>query len=121
MVLLSHDTGHGKTEFAFRHHPLKPFLHALLAMLLVFTAGRYVFADDDHERALDLREHGQILPLARLLDRLTESHPGRILKVELEEKGHSIVYEIELLGENGSVREIIIDAKNGKILLIEDD
>ncbi len=100
---------------------MKPPSCVLLIALLVCTASTNTLADDDHERALDLRQHGQILPLSRILDRLADSYPGKVLKVELEEEDRSIVYEIDLLGEDGSVREIIIDAESGSLLSVEDD
>ncbi len=100
---------------------LKLFQGGFLAILLIFAISGNVLADDDHDRALDLRHQGAILPLARVLDQATAQYPGKILKVELEEEGGNIVYEIELLGGDGAVREMIIDAKSGQLLSVEDD
>ena len=114
----SRDTDGGTIE---PERILKRLPHALLAAAIIVATSGYALADDDHERALDLRRRGEILPLARILDQATARYPGKVLKVELEEESGSIVYEIELLGKDGAVREMIIDAKNGKLLSVEDD
>jgi uncharacterized membrane protein YkoI len=44
-----------------------------------------------------------------------------VLKVEIEEKDGRIIYEIELLGRDGIVREMMMDAKTGHLLSVEGD
>ncbi len=90
-------------------------------MLAGLTASGMARAEEDHERAMDLRQRGEILSLASILNRATAEYPGRVLKAEIEEKGGRIVYEIELLGRDSIVREMMIDAKTGRLLSIEGD
>ena len=72
--------------------------------------------DGDHEEARRLHQAGDILSLQVILERLRPTHPGKILEVELEKKHGRIIYEIELLAEDGRVHEIEVDAKNGEVL-----
>jgi len=82
-------------------------------MIIVASLGH---ADDDHERALELRQRGEVLPLAQVIGQLQRQQPGRVLEVELERKHGVWVYEIELLAEDGAVWEFKLDAANGELL-----
>jgi len=73
-------------------------------------------ADDDHERARQLKELGQILPLQQILKSAQAEHPGRVIEVELDDDDGRYVYEIELLDEHGEVWELYFDATNGKLI-----
>ncbi|GAB6043347.1 PepSY domain-containing protein [Endothiovibrio diazotrophicus] len=75
-----------------------------------------VSADDDHDEAWRLREAGEILPLEQLLRQVRERYPGRVIGVELEHERGRPVYEIELLEEQGRVRELLFDARDGHYL-----
>lgn len=86
----------------------------LVAFLLI--QGTAVQADSDHDDARRLRDSGDILSLELILEKLRESHPGKILEVELETESGHLVYEIEMLSDDGIVRELIIDAKTGELL-----
>ena len=94
-------------------------LRLLLVLLLALPTS--ALAEDDHDRALLLRHKGEIMPLAEILQRLAGKYPGQALEVELEERKPHPVYEIELLGEDGVVREITIDAVNGNIIAAKED
>jgi len=88
-------------------------------------------ADDDYIEARRLQVSGEILPLEAILKniRLTfpdkifsgKIFPGKILEVELEKENGKIVYEVEILGEDGVVREIYINAKTGKLISVKED
>jgi uncharacterized membrane protein YkoI len=47
--------------------------------------------------------------------------PGKILEVELEEKGDMVVYEVEFLSEHGVVMEMLIDARTGRLISVKED
>lgn len=79
------------------------------------------FADDDHIEAKRLLETGQILPLEDLLKNLRQTLPGKVLEIELEREDHQIVYEVELLGEDGVIKEVYINARTGKVISIKED
>jgi uncharacterized membrane protein YkoI len=93
----------------------------LLACLvcLVCAAHPAVAGDDDHERARDAVRRGEILSLDELLRRV-ELRPGeQLLEVEVERDDGLWIYELELIGADGRVRELEVDARDGRIL--EDD
>ncbi|WP_297527320.1 PepSY domain-containing protein [Thiohalobacter sp.] len=68
---------------------------------------------DDHEAVRGLREAGAILPLAEILERLSLPPGSRVLEAELEREDGRLVYEIEVLGSDGRVREWQLDAASG--------
>ncbi len=80
-----------------------------------------VLADDDHIEARRLSDSGEILPLEVLLKNVRQAHPGKLLEVELDKKDDRIVYEVEILGKDGVVREIYIDARTGNLLFARED
>jgi len=81
--------------------------------LLVTSAA---FADSDYDRAQQLREAGEILPLETILEKLHSSHPGKVLEVELENEHGQVIYEIEILDDTGKVQKIKVNAKTGEQL-----
>jgi uncharacterized membrane protein YkoI len=89
------------------------------ATLLAVTLG--VSAEDDHDRARRLRDAGDILPLETLIERARAERPGRILELELKEKKERILYEVELVDEQGIVWELHFDARSGELLKSEQD
>ena len=105
----------------------KAFLAGALCAAVLGVAS--VVADDDekgrHEREHDeiraALQRGEVLPLARILAIAQQQVPGDVIEVELESKRGALVYEIKVLTQSGRVREIKIDARNGKVLKIEDD
>lgn len=94
-------------------------LRFLLVLLLSLPA--VALAEGDHDRALLLRHKGEILPLTEILQRVTGQYPGQALEVELKERKPHPVYEIELLGNDGVVREITVDAVDGHVITVETD
>lgn len=78
--------------------------------------------DLNQDEALDLRQRGIILPLEQFVERALGYYPGaRLLEAELEEKHSRYVYEFELLTQQGVVRELKFDAKDGQLLKDEED
>lgn len=91
----------------------------LLILLAALTAAAPLRADDDHDRARAAVERGDVLSLDALLDRVPLREGERLLDAELERDDGRWVYEIELIGADGRVREIELDARDGR--RIEDD
>jgi len=78
--------------------------------------------DRDQDRALRLRREGAILPLETLVGKIMERYPAaRLLEVELDEEHGRYVYEVEVLTVQGVVRELELDAGDGRILKDEED
>ena len=91
----------------------------LFSLLLGFMASTIpAWAKDDSSRARALLEKGEILSLTEILKKVSQKVPGKILEVALEEKQGQIVYEIEFLGEDGVVMEMLIDAKTARIISV---
>lgn len=42
--------------------------------------------------------------------------PGEVKETELEREGGSSVYEVEVVGNDGKLREVTVDAGNGRVL-----
>jgi len=99
----------------------KRFLTPIIIGLLISSPISLVQADDDHIEAKRLRDAGEILPLEEILKHARQSHPGKVLEVEIEDEGSRMVYEVEILGDDSIVREILIDARSGKLISVTKD
>lgn len=86
---------------------------------LWLASGSALSADSDQEQARRLQQAGKILPLGKILERARTVHPGRIIEVELEQKGGRYIYEIESVDREGHVREMQFDARSGALLTSE--
>ncbi len=42
--------------------------------------------------------------------------PGEVKETELEREGGSAVYEVEVAGKDGKLREVTVDASSGRVL-----
>lgn len=96
-------------------------LPAILTAMLIFSPVHILQADDDHIEAKRLLNSGEIMSLDDILEIIRQTYPGKLLEVELEKENRKIVYEIEILGADGIVKEIYIDAKTGKFISIKAD
>ncbi|WP_417662179.1 PepSY domain-containing protein [Pseudomonas sp.] len=99
---------------------LKTFL---LAGLLALTLSQTAYSRDlDQDEALRLRREGVIQPLEQLMRPAMQRYPNAtLLEAELEKEDDVLVYEIELLTQQGQVRELELDARDGRILKDEED
>lgn len=92
---------------------LLPYMMGLTIVLSpVALAGR----DLDQNEARRLMLSGQIRPLSELMLLHPERLNGHLLDVELEEEDGRLVYEIEVLGKDGVVREFYLDASSGAVI-----
>ena len=94
---------------------------AALAATQSVTAGNEDKSQSEHDAVRDALRRGDVLPLAKVLAIAAQHVPGDVVKVELEQEEHVLIYEIKVLTQNGRVREIEIDARTGAVLKIEDD
>lgn len=95
----------------------------LLCFAFALLAISPVAADSevDQDEARLLRNAGDILPLETILQQARSAHPGKVIEVELERKHGRLIYEMEILDEQGVVWEMKFDAGNGDILEEERD
>ncbi len=96
-------------------------MRAMLLSFMMLSPLQVAMADDDYIEAKRLLDSGEILSLEVILKNVRQILPGKVLEVELEKEDEQIVYEIEILGGNGVIKEIYIDAKTGKLLLTKED
>jgi uncharacterized membrane protein YkoI len=61
-------------------------------------------------------DQGDILSLEQILKNVRQHRVGRVLETELEEKRGELVYEVEILDNNGEVWEMKLDARSGILL-----
>ena len=77
------------------------------------------FNQDDAREAL---KKGKVMPLTAILDIAARREPGTVIAVELEtQRNGRLIYEIDVITEDGRRRELKIDARKGDILSVEDD
>ena len=93
----------------------------LLVALMILSPIHVAKADDDYIEARRLLDSGEILPLEVILKNVRQIFPGKVLEIELEKEDKQIVYEIEILGDDGVIKEIYINAKTGKLLFTKED
>lgn len=94
----------------------------LLLLAGSIAAGQGVARDLDQDEALRLRRDGVIMPFEQLMQRLGQHYPGStLLEAELEEDDGVLVYEVEILTREGVVRELDLDARDGRVLKDEED
>ncbi|MEC3861799.1 PepSY domain-containing protein [Mesobacterium sp. TK19101] len=90
------------------------------AVLFLVCLAAPAWADgDDHDRARDALEAGEILPLTAILQAAEDTRPGRVISVELDQKRGRWRYELELISPEGRLYEVKIDAATGQVLEIE--
>ncbi|MGV3482298.1 MAG: PepSY domain-containing protein [Sphingobium sp.] len=72
--------------------------------------------DDD-----DAAEHravlnGDVLPMARILTLATGYQAGHVIEIDLDSKRSGLTYDVNVLTADGRLRELVIDARNGKLI-----
>ena len=86
------------------------------ALTLVLLACHAQARDLGPDEALRLRNKGIIQPLETVMQSVLGRYPGAVLlETELEREDDLLVYEVELLTVDGTVRELELDARNGHI------
>jgi uncharacterized membrane protein YkoI len=70
----------------------------------------------EHDAVRAIKQRGDILSLDRILQEASGQHPGRVLESELEQEDGRYVYEVELVDDQGRVREMKFDASTGDVL-----
>ncbi|MES2473152.1 MAG: PepSY domain-containing protein [Pseudomonadota bacterium] len=76
------------------------------------------FDQDDAREAL---KKGKVMPLTAILDIAAKRQPGGVIAVDLETHKGRLIYEIDVITDDGRRRELRLDARSGEILAVEDD
>lgn len=94
----------------------------LFGLALAVLAGVTQAHDLSQDQALRLSKEGVIRPFEEILPAALSRYPGsRLLEAELEKEHGNYVYEVELLTADGVVRELELDARDGRILKDKED
>ncbi len=91
-------------------------IYRSLLLVLCFLLALPVMAEDDHNKARQAVESGQILPLQKILQKISKDHPAQVIEVELERKSGGWIYEIKQLSADGSLSKLEVDARTGVVL-----
>ena len=86
---------------------------AALAVPSAWASGK-----EDHDRARQAVQAGQVLPLPVVLERLQREVPGQVLEVELEQERERWIYEIKLLTPAGQLTKVKLDARTAEVLRV---
>ena len=98
-------------------HPIGRILVAMLAAGALGIGSESWADDDDHAKAPP-----NLAALDDVLTAVQSSHPGRILKIELESEDDgpaAWVYEVKLLTRAGHVLEVKLDAVSLEVVGVE--
>ena len=79
------------------------------------VVGPEVAFADGHRRARDAVGRGEIQPLEQVLAGVRSAYPGRVMDVDLRQRGNSWTYHIKLLTPDNAVMNINVDAQTGRI------
>jgi len=72
--------------------------------------------DDLSSKVVEWVKEGKVLSFDSIMQRYESRLSGRLLDLEVEQKHGRIIYELEILRDDGIVYEIKIDAKTGEWL-----
>jgi uncharacterized membrane protein YkoI len=103
-------------------HNWRPRWHTwflLLAAVALVSNGNCL-AGDDHDRARQALEAGEVLPLRTILDHVEREYPGQVIDVELERSHDNDrkrwIYEVKILRSGGALVKLKVDATDGRII-----
>ena len=82
---------------------------------LLFTLGSSAWADDQEGKITDLVKDATVT-IDQAIKTASEKVPGTVVEAELEKKHGKTVWEVEVLGADGKVTEVHIDASTGGVI-----
>lgn len=95
----------------------------LILLALAGTAalphGEAVLAASDQDAARDATSAGRIKPLQQILATVGREVPGRVVDVQLDERGSPWTYRIKVINEAGNVVTVNVNAETGRIMSVK--
>jgi uncharacterized membrane protein YkoI len=82
---------------------------------LLFALGSSAWADDKEGKITDLVKDAKVT-IDQAIKTASEKVPGTVVEAELEKKHGKTVWEVEVLGADGTVTEVHIDAATGAVI-----
>lgn len=90
----------------------------LLALVLPFAAAH---ADGRERDELQRQvERGEIRPLSEILAAVRSALPGEVVKVEVERHHDAWVYEVRVLGTQGRIFQVYVDARSATVQRVKE-
>ena len=81
---------------------------------LLFALGSPAWADKE-DKITDLVKDAKVT-IDQAIKTASENAPGTVVEAELEKKHGKTVWEVEVLGADGNVTEVHIDAATGAVI-----
>ena len=82
---------------------------------LLFALGSSAWADDKEGKITDLAKDAKVT-IDQAIKTASEKVPGTVVEAELEKKHGKTIWEVEVLGADGNVTEVHIDAATGAVI-----
>jgi len=82
---------------------------------LSIALGATAWADDKEGKVADLAKEAKTT-IDQAIKTASEKVPGTVVEAELEKKHGKTVWEVEVLGADGTVTEVHIDAATGAVI-----
>ena len=82
---------------------------------IVLALSTAVWADDKEGKVKDLVKEAKTT-IDQAIKTASEKAPGTVVEAELEKKHGKTVWEVEVLGADGNVTEVHIDAATGAVI-----
>lgn len=82
---------------------------------LLFALGSSAWADDKEAKITDLVKEAKVT-IDQAIKTASENAPGTVVEAELEKKHGKTIWEVEVLGADGNVTEVHIDAATGAVI-----
>ena len=90
-------------------------LTGLLALSLMLGSSTAAWSDDKEGNIADLVKEAKVTA-EQAIKTAMEKVPGTVVEAELEKKHGKTVWEVEILGADGKVTEVHIDAASGTVI-----
>ncbi len=108
-----------------RRSPKLPLL--AFALTLALAAGQLsgALAREHHNHDSDVArsalQRGEVLPISKVLALAAQYLPGDVVEVRLDPKrSGDLLYRIRVLTHSGQIQELVLDARTGMFIRIED-
>jgi uncharacterized membrane protein YkoI len=90
----------------------------LFSALALSSVPSSAFSGSEQDSARQAVESGQARPLKDILRQLRGQMDGRVLDAQLDSAGGRSIYLIKVLGRDGRVRILSVDALSGQVLQV---
>jgi uncharacterized membrane protein YkoI len=100
--------------------PLRAFVLCFALAVAIISTGAVLGDPHDQDAVRIAVERGEIRPLAEILARIRAKLPGQIAGVEIERKAGRWLYEFRVVGRQGQLFEVYVDARTGEIERIKE-